>query len=313
MLYKRPIIALTSLLDLLFILIFAYQMDIKTNADEYVQAEVEKRTSLGIPDQRRLVVELQAKNKSITAELIEANKELEKQLALDVPDQRKLVKELQAENESVKAELAEVNKESGLYKTQRNQLNNELMSVSISNITKNVLNDKFQSENHSQQVVELRNALKKKERELATVKQENERIKKQSKPEGVIPITDKDAELAKALVGTWKGSSPYRGIYRSYRTTLNPDNSFTEYKTITANVDCMVGTLRLNKGESVSHRISGKWWVKGGYIHYFIESSNNTKVTAIGHSSSSKILSVDKNISKFQEDDNSISTDYRID
>lgn len=253
MLYKKPIITLTSLLDLLFILIFAYQMDIKTDADKYVQAEVEKRISL------------------------------------DIPDQSELVAELQEENQRVKDELEIVRKK-----------------------TESANEYKLQSEQYKAQRDQLRNELQKKDRELVAVKQESESIKRKSKTEGVIPITDKDAELAKALVGTWKGSRTYRALDISERTIYNPDNSFIGYTTITGNRDSIVGTLRLNKGESVSSRISGKWWVKGGYIHYFVESSTNTKVFQIGHSSSSKILSVSSNTSRYKQDDGSINTEYRI-
>jgi hypothetical protein len=284
MLYKRPIIALTSLLDLLFILIFAYQMDIKSDADKYVQAEVEKMISLEIPDQSELVAELQKENQSVKEEL-------------------EIVRKNAESIDEYKLQLEE-------YKTQRYQLRDKL--TSITNKAKTVLNDKLQSENYKQQIVELGIELQKKERELVAAKQESERIKKQPKTEGVIPITDKDAELDKALVGTWKGSNPYRWIDRSYRTTLNPDNSFIEYITTTANRNGIVGTLRINKGESISVNLTGTWWVKGGYIHRFVESSTNTKAYPIGLSSSSKILSVDSNAYRFQEDDNRIGTDYRI-
>lgn len=254
MLYKKPIITLTSLLDLLFILIFAYQMDIKTDADKYVQAEVSKRVLQNVPDQKELIAELQAENKR-------------------VKDKLEFIKDK----------------------------------------TREVLDDQLQAQKYYEQAERLRGELDKKERELVAVKQENERIRKQSKTEGVIPITDKDAELAKALVGTWRGSNTYRGIDRSYRNTLNPDNSFIEFQTITANRDVIFEKqLRLNKGESISVNLTGTWWVKGGYIHFFVKSSTNTKVFPIGHSSSQKILSVGSNTCKYQLDDNSISTEYRI-
>ena len=253
MLYKKPTITLTSLLDLLFILIFAYQMDIKTDAEKYVQAEINKRISQNIPDQRELVTKLQAENKRVKDKL-----------------------------------------------------------ESIKDKTRKVLDDQLQAQKYYEQAEQLRNELQKKERELVAVKQENKRIRKQSKTEGVIPITDKDAERAKALVGTWKGSDTYRCINKSYRTTLNPDNTYMYYTTITANRDCIAGTLRLNKGESISVKLTGTWWVKGGYIHFFVKSSTNTKAYPIGHSSSQKILSVGSNTSRFKSDDGSISTDYRI-
>ena len=254
MLYKKPTITLTSLLDLLFILIFAYQMDIKTDAEKYVQAEINKRISQNIPDQRELVTKLQAENKRVKDKL-----------------------------------------------------------ESIKDKTRKVLDDQLQAQKYYEQAEQLRNELQKKERELVAVKQENKRIKEQSKSKGVIPVTDKDAELAKALVGTWKGSGRYRGIDMSHRTTFNPDNSFIEYQTMKANRDVMLAKqLRLNKGESISVKLTGTWWVKGGYIHFFVKSSTNTKAYPIGHSSSQKILSVGSNTSRFKSDDGSISTDYRI-
>lgn len=48
--YKRPIIALTSLFDLLLIMIFAYQIEIKSNAENYVQAEVQRQAGIPIDE-----------------------------------------------------------------------------------------------------------------------------------------------------------------------------------------------------------------------------------------------------------------------
>jgi len=323
MLYKKPIITLTSLLDLLFIIIFAYQMDIRTSADKYVQAEVDRRLSESTPDQKEMIAKLEVEVKKTKDELATKDKEIqaEEEAARENGEIARQYK-LQSEEHKAKSEK---------YKTQRDQLREHLESITKKQVIENT--DKTKLREYEQEIDDLIEELQKKEKSLeaalqkgeyvvnetvktgkrlAAAKQEIKRLKEQSKSKGVMPITDKDAELAKALVGTWEGSNPYRGLYRSYRTTLSPDNSFTGYKTITANVDCIVGTLRLNKGESVSVNTTGTWWVKGGYIHVFIESSNNTKVIPIGHSSSSKILSVDEDTSRFQEDDNSINTDYRI-
>ncbi|HIJ56695.1 MAG TPA: hypothetical protein HPQ03_11305 [Deltaproteobacteria bacterium] len=43
MLYKKPLVNLTPLLDLLFIVIFAYQMNVNLGIDDHIQTEVEKR------------------------------------------------------------------------------------------------------------------------------------------------------------------------------------------------------------------------------------------------------------------------------
>ena len=43
MLYKKPLVNLTPLLDLLFIVIFAYQMNVNLEIDHHIQTEVEKR------------------------------------------------------------------------------------------------------------------------------------------------------------------------------------------------------------------------------------------------------------------------------
>lgn len=43
MLYKKPLVNLTPLLDLLFIVIFAYQMNVNLGIDNHIQTEVEKR------------------------------------------------------------------------------------------------------------------------------------------------------------------------------------------------------------------------------------------------------------------------------
>jgi hypothetical protein len=255
MLYKRPIIALTSLLDLLFILIFAYQMDIKTNADEYVQAEVEKRISLDIPDQ-------------------------------DIPDQSELVAKLQVENQKIRNELEIVRKkaesideyklQSEEYKAQRDQLNNELMSVSMANITKTVFNDKLQSESHKQQLVELKNELQQKERELVAAKQESESVKRQSKTD-----TKKDDELAKTLVGTWRESCDYFGWKNSEALTLVKSGvgsakivyysdgkyySNGTFKALRSNMT-LNNSIMVKKGQSKPYTEEGTWWVKDGYLY----------------------------------------------
>ncbi len=281
MIYKRPVITLTSLLDLLFILIFAYQIEIKTNADKFVQAEVSRGVDQNIKVQKELIAELQAENRRVKDEL-------------------EYVRE---KAESATKNAYEYKSQSEKYETQRDLLR-EKIAIQSKRI-KDTGDNELQAE-------ELKNELKRKERELLAVKQEKERIKKQTKSEGVIPITDKDAELAKALVGTWRGSDAYRWLNRSYRTTHNPDNTFIDYSTKTAIEDVIVGGLSLKKGDSTSVNLTGAWWVKDGYIHYFVKSSSNTKAIPIGHSSSSKILSVDSNIFRFRNDDGSISTNYRI-
>lgn len=58
MLYKKPLVNLTPLLDLLFIVIFAYQMNVNLEIDNHIQTEVEKRI-----DQH--AVEKQQKEKSL--------------------------------------------------------------------------------------------------------------------------------------------------------------------------------------------------------------------------------------------------------
>ena len=58
MLYKKPLVNLTPLLDLLFIVIFAYQMNVILEIDNHIQTEVEKRI-----DQRE--VEKQQNEKSL--------------------------------------------------------------------------------------------------------------------------------------------------------------------------------------------------------------------------------------------------------
>ena len=58
MLYKKPFVNLTPLLDLLFIVIFAYQMNVNLGIDNHIQTEVEKRV-----DQRE--VEKQQNEKSL--------------------------------------------------------------------------------------------------------------------------------------------------------------------------------------------------------------------------------------------------------
>ena len=39
MLYKKPLVNLTPLLDLLFIVIFAYQMNVNLGIDNHIQTE----------------------------------------------------------------------------------------------------------------------------------------------------------------------------------------------------------------------------------------------------------------------------------
>jgi hypothetical protein len=289
MIYKKPVITLTSLLDLLFIIIFAYQIEIKTNADKFVQAEVSRGVDQNISAQKELIAELQAE---ITR----------------VKDELEFVRE---RAESATKNAYEYKSQSEKHETQRDLLLEKIRDERKR--TKDNVNNELQVEVYKQQVEELKNKLQRKERELLTVKQEKERIKRQRKSEGVIPITDRDAQLARALVGTWRESHEYRVVNMNSLVTLNSDNRFVEQKMTTANEDCMVGKLRLNKGESISSRITGKWWVKGGYIHYFVESSNNTKTTPIGHSSSQKVLSVGESKARFKWDDGSISTSYRID
>lgn len=289
MIYKRPVITLTSLLDLLFIIIFAYQIEIKSNANKYVQAEVSKGVAQNISDQKELIAELQAENRSVKDEL-------------------EFVRE---KAESATKNAYEYKSQSEKYETQRDLLLEKIAAEKKR--IKDSDNNELQVEVYKQQVEELKNELQQKEKELLAVKQEKERIKKQTKSKGVIPITDRDAQLAKALVGMWRESHEYRVVNMNSRVTLHSDNSFVQQSTTTAIEDCMVGKLRLNKGESVSSRISGKWWVKGGYIHYFVESSTNTKTTPIGHSSSQKVLSIDESKARFKWNDGSISTSYRID
>ncbi|KKL70100.1 hypothetical protein LCGC14_2108310, partial [marine sediment metagenome] len=72
MIYKRPVITLTSLLDLLFIIIFAYQIEIKSNADKYVQAEVSRIAPQNLPqggtiasEQKELIAEIRAENRRV--------------------------------------------------------------------------------------------------------------------------------------------------------------------------------------------------------------------------------------------------------
>ena len=56
--YKKLLVNLTPLLDLLFIVIFAYQMNVNLEIDNHIQTEVEKRV-----DQRN--VEKQQHEKSL--------------------------------------------------------------------------------------------------------------------------------------------------------------------------------------------------------------------------------------------------------
>ena len=248
MLYKRPIIALTSLLDLLFILIFAYQMDIKSDADKYVQAEVEKRISLDIPDQSELVAELQDENRRVMGEL-------------------EIVREKAESIDEYKQQLEE-------YKTQRDQLRDKL--TSITKKAKTVLNDKLQSENYKQQVIELKNKLQQKERELVAAKQESESVKRQSKTD-----TKEDDELAKALVGTWRESCDYfewRNSETPTRYKAGVDNAKNVYNndgkyycsgTFKALQSDMMGnnTIVVRKGQSKPYTEEGIWLIKGGYLH----------------------------------------------
>jgi hypothetical protein len=292
MLYKRPIIALTSLLDLLFILIFAYQMDIKTNADEYVQAEVEKRISLDIPDQRELVAELQVENESIKAELIEANRELEKQIALDMPDQRKLVKEMRAENESVKVVLVDAIEKMQLLRTQRDQLRDELKSLTEK--TNKDVDDRPQLEEYKRKMVDLEN-------KILLLKYDNMNIKKQPKSNGAKLITAKDAEITKMLVGTWDVSYDISGFDNSeppITELIATKNSTCVYKKdgkyyengikkavtdiIEYNQDAIVIDT-MKKGQTKSYNLESNWWIEGGllYIGFKDNGISNAKISKI--------------------------------
>ncbi|MGR3174866.1 MAG: hypothetical protein ACUZ8N_09735 [Candidatus Scalindua sp.] len=286
MLYKKPIITLTSLLDLLFILIFAYQMDIKTNADEYVQAEVRKRISSGIPDQRELVAELQAENKNI------------------------------------KTELAKVNKDAEVYKVQRDQLRAALKPMTEQASLEFKLNNmRLKSEGYKRDIAELRaeedrlkDKLDTKERKLISLKQENERIKKQAKTEGVIPITKEDAELTKVLVGTWRGNYNRRAMSRDESVTYYANGKFTGTGTMkaTRNVTLYPSEIYLIAGQSMSFQISGSWWVKNGYRFLLIESSNNTDAFPIGYSIKDRISSMGNKVRFMRDEENIPYEFYRI-
>ena len=297
MLYKRPIIALTSLLDLLFILIFAYQMDIKTNADEYVQAEIEKRISLDIPDQSELVVELQVENESIKAELIEANRELEKQIALDVPDQRKLVKEMRAENESVKVVLVDAIEKMQLLRTQRDQLRDELKSLTEK--TNKDVDDRPQLEEYKRKMVDLEN-------KILLLKYDNMSIKKQSKSNGARLITAKDAEMTKMLVGTWDASydmfafdhsePPITMLIETKNCTCVYKNDGKYYENgikkavtdiIEYNQDAIVIDT-MKKGQTKSYNLESRWWIEGGLLY------TGFKDNGISNAEISKILFINQ-------------------
>ena len=252
MLYKRPIIALTSLLDLLFILIFAYQMDIKTNADEYVQAEVQKRISLDIPDQ-------------------------------EIPDQSELVAELQDENKRVKDKLN-----------------------AIKDKARELLTDNMQAQEYYEQAERLRDELNKKERKLVAVKQENERIKNQSMREGVIPITTKDAEMTRMLVGTWVNNHKDKSLAYAINTTYSDNGRFTNSGTMVAtrNVTVYPSETYLMIGDSMSFKTSGSWWIKNGYIFMIVESSNNTLAYPIGYCTQKNITFAGNKVQLRRDKDN---------
>ena len=278
MIYKRPVITLTSLLDLLFIIIFAYQIEIKSNADKYVQAEVSRIAPQNFPqggtiasEQKELIAELRAENRSVKDEL-------------------EFVRE-KADNATKNAN--EYKSQSEKYETQRDLLLEKIRDER-KRIKDNV-NNELQVEVYKQQVEELKNELQKKKRELVTVKQESERIKKQSKSKGVIPITAKDAEMTKMLVGAWEESCDKFGWKGTGHTTryimatintkciFKKDGKYYENaitKIVGDNVvqggDLVVGDspAPLEKGQSISSTSEGTWWIEDGYL--YVRTTNDT-------------------------------------
>ena len=146
----------------------------------------------------------------------------------------------------------------------------------------------MQSENYKQQVIELRNELQQKESELVAAKQESESVKRQSKTDGVIPTTKKDAEMTKMLVGTWNEYCDYfswrnrelptrtKIAVSNYKCVFSGDGKYSERGTFRAiNGDVMLdNSIILGEGQSESIVSEGKWWVKDGYL--YVRTANDT-------------------------------------
>ena len=102
MLYKKPLVNLTPLLDLLFIVIFAYQMNVNLGIDHHIQTEVEKRIDQREAEKQQQVKSLkQAKEELLNiVEMINREKanlsEIRKQLTQLKENQQKEKKRLEA-------------------------------------------------------------------------------------------------------------------------------------------------------------------------------------------------------------------------
>ncbi len=291
MIYKRPVITLTSLLDLLFIIIFAYQIEIKSNADKYVQAEVSRIAPQNLPqggtiasEQKELIAEIRAENRRVKDEL-------------------EFVRE---KAESATKNAYEYKSQSEKYETQRDLLLEKIRDERKR--TKDDVNNELQVEVYKQQVKELKNELQRKEKELLAVKQEKKRIKKQTKSEGVIPITERDAKLAKALVGTWRGNYNRGPMSRTESVTYYADGRFTGSGTITAIRDFTLfpSELYMTAGQSLSYQISGSWWIKSGYRYLLVESSSSATAFRVGYSVKDRISFTTGNRVRFMRDEDNI-------
>ena len=100
--YKKPLVNLTPLLDLLFIVIFAYQMNVNLGIDRHIQTEVEKRIDQREEEKQRYEKSVkQAKEELLNiVEMINREKanfsEIRKQLTQLKENQQKEKKRLEA-------------------------------------------------------------------------------------------------------------------------------------------------------------------------------------------------------------------------
>ena len=112
MLYKKPFVNLTPLLDLLFIVIFAYQMNVNLGIDNHIQTEVEKRIDQrGVEKQQHEKSLKQAKEELLNVvEMINREKanlsEIQKQLTQSKKNRQEEQKRLE-QLESRRKELGE--------------------------------------------------------------------------------------------------------------------------------------------------------------------------------------------------------------
>ena len=143
-------------------------------------------------------------------------------------------------------------------------------------------------------------------------------VKPRAKPEKVKLYTIESDEkisnekIERLFCGSWKESYLYKYADINNSKTYLPDGKYKEVGTITVNKDCKIGTLRLNRGQSVTYKLDGKWWAENGYLQHSVESSNNTEIYPIGHRYNLLIISIDKKTARFKHDGNTKYTSYRV-